>query len=52
MPKKNCFCFKVCKSKRISYFRFGFGNWAEIAELIGSDKKKEDVEEHYVNQYL
>lgn len=30
----------------------GFGNWNDIAELIGSDKTKEDVERHYETYYL
>ena len=31
--------------------KFGFGNWGDIAEHIGS-KKKEDVEYHYEETYL
>ena len=27
--------------------RFGFGNWNDIAEHIGNDKTKEEVEKHY-----
>jgi hypothetical protein len=32
--------------------RFGFGNWNDIAEHIGTDKTKEDVEKHYEEFYL
>ena len=32
--------------------RFGFGNWHDIAEHIGTDKTKEDVESHYESFYL
>ena len=30
----------------------GFGNWNDIAELIGTDKTKDDVEKHYEKYYL
>ncbi len=30
----------------------GFGNWADIAEAIGSDKSKEELEKHYDEIYL
>ena len=30
----------------------GFGNWADIAEMMGSDKTKEDLEKHYDEIYL
>lgn len=32
--------------------KFGFGNWNSIAEAIGTDKTKEDVEQHYEEMYL
>lgn len=32
--------------------RHGFGNWNEIAEHIGTDKTKEEVERHYEDVYL
>jgi hypothetical protein len=32
--------------------RHGFGNWSEIADFIGSNKSKEDVEEHYLATFL
>jgi transcriptional adapter 2-alpha len=32
--------------------RFGFGNWGDIAEHIGSDKTKEDCEGHYDQFFL
>ena len=32
--------------------RHGFGNWSEIAEFIGTNKTREDVEEHYVTYFL
>ena len=30
----------------------GFGNWNDIAELISSDKTKDDVEKHYETYFL
>lgn len=32
--------------------RHGFGNWGEIADFIGSNKTREDVEDHYQHIYL
>ncbi len=32
--------------------RFGFGNWNDIADHIGTDKTKDDVERHYEDFYL
>lgn len=32
--------------------RYGFGNWHDIAEHIGTDKTKEDVEKHYEECHL
>jgi len=32
--------------------RFGFSSWHDIAEHIGTDKTKEDVEKHYEEFYL
>ncbi|KRX06785.1 Homeodomain protein [Pseudocohnilembus persalinus] len=32
--------------------RFGFGNWQEIADHIGTEKSKEEVEDHYEQVYL
>lgn len=31
---------------------FGLGNWADIAEHIGSYRTKEEVEEHYLSTYI
>jgi hypothetical protein len=31
---------------------FGLGNWADIAEHIGSYRTKEEVEEHYLATYV
>ena len=31
---------------------YGLGNWADIAEHIGSFRTKEEVEEHYINTYV
>jgi len=31
---------------------FGFGNWDNIAEHIGTKKTKEEVEKHYNDFYL
>ena len=30
----------------------GFGNWADIAEMMGGEKTKEELEEHYDEIYL
>ncbi|KAL4486176.1 hypothetical protein ABPG72_012229 [Tetrahymena utriculariae] len=32
--------------------RFGFGNWQDIADHIGTDKTKEEVEKHYEESHL
>lgn len=32
--------------------RHGFGNWAEIADFIATNKTREDVEDHYLTTYL
>lgn len=32
--------------------RYGFGNWMEISDHIGSGKSKEEVEDHYETVYL
>jgi hypothetical protein len=41
-------------SLKVNIFRnrHGFGNWSEIADFIGSNKSKEDVEEHYLATFL
>jgi len=33
-------------------YRHGFGNWGDIADFIGTNKSREDVEEHYQHIYL
>ena len=33
-------------------FRHGFGNWNDVADFIGTNKTREDVEEHYQQVYL
>ncbi len=42
MPKKNSFYLKDCRSILI-IIRHGFGNWSEIAELIGGTKSREEI---------
>ena len=44
----------VWRPLKVNYhlFRHGFGNWAEIADFIGTNKSREDVEEHYLTVYL
>jgi len=32
--------------------KFGFGNWQEISEHIGTGKPKEEIEDHYEQVYL
>jgi len=32
--------------------RKGFGNWQDIAEMIGPEKTKEEIEKHYDDVYL
>ncbi len=32
--------------------KFGFGNWADISEHVGTDKTKEDLERHYEDVYM
>ena len=32
--------------------RHGFGNWNDIADFIGTNKSREEVEEHYQTVYL
>ncbi|EGR34073.1 transcriptional adapter 2, putative [Ichthyophthirius multifiliis] len=32
--------------------RFGFGNWADLSDHIGSDKTKDEIEKHYEQYHL
>lgn len=51
MLKRSYSYFKDYKSIVIIN-RHGFGNWSEIAELIGGAKSREEIEEHYFTLFL
>jgi len=51
-PTRNYSSLKALKSKNWFLLRHGFGNWNDIADFIGTNKSREDVEEHYQNIYL
>jgi hypothetical protein len=44
--------FRRVAKVNILEFRHGYGNWPEIADFIGTNKMKEDVEEHYLAVFL
>jgi hypothetical protein len=47
------FYFKGFRSNfKFKKFRHGFGNWSEIADFIGTNKTRDDVQDHYINVYL
>lgn len=49
--KRQC-CLRVYKGNEVISDRNGFGNWSEIATFIGSNKTREDIEEHYHKLFL
>lgn len=40
------------QSNNILKERKGFGNWQEILEVMGSDKTKEELENHFNELYI
>jgi transcriptional adapter 2-alpha len=55
LQMKNCFCWRDWQDNIYLYLlqeRKGFGNWQDIAEMIATDKNKEEIEKHYDDVYL